>query len=224
MNKEKVASRIDCTLLDPKANEAEYKLMLDKVRSSGFIFRSFCVPMVAIKYLGNHVNDHRLGTVVDFPHGSLDFTSRSRLVEQAIYLGFKEIDIVLPISCFASGDYDEVAWHLRDVVEYAHENKCVLKVIAETGYWDEVKLVAAAKVIYESGADFFKTSTGFEPKVNIEMKAQHIRIVSDILPQLNIKASGGIRTQDDVENLYWAGADVFGISWESALEIVENWE
>jgi deoxyribose-phosphate aldolase len=86
----------------------------------------------------------------------------------------------------------------------------VLKVILETGYFDEPGLRRAVDVAIAAGADFVKTSTGFGPR---GATAEDVRILRDAARgRAQVKASGGIRTSEQARAMVAAGASRIGTS------------
>jgi len=106
---------------------------------------------------------------------------------------------------------------IREVVEHAKARKdIVVKVIIETGLLTEEEKVIASRLVKESGADFVKTSTGFNaPGANVH----DVKLIRETVgPDFGLKASGGIRTYRDAVKLIEAGANRIGTS--SGIAIV----
>ncbi len=100
----------------------------------------------------------------------------------------------------------------------AHDHQKVLKVIIETAYLSDEEIATACKLCADAGADFVKTSTGFAPT---GAKEEHIELMRASLPSsVGIKASGGIKTYDQVITMIEAGASRIGTS--SGVKILET--
>lgn len=122
--------------------------------------------------------------------------------------GADEIDMVMNIPKFKSGRYDYVLQEIREVKEAIGDK--VLKVIIETCYLNDEEKIKAAKLVEMAGADYVKTSTGFGPS---GANPEDVRLLRENLsPHVRIKASGGIRTVDQVIELIKVGADRIGTS------------
>ena len=94
--------------------------------------------------------------------------------------------------------------------------KKILKVIIETAYLSDDEIVKACKLCSDAGVDFVKTSTGMAGE---GAKVDHVKLMRSVLPSnVEIKASGGIKTYDQAVELILAGADRLGTS--SGIELL----
>ncbi len=236
MNLNTFLSKVDCTLLEANATVEDYRNMTRE--ACEWKCRAVCVPsgflhickMGIATWQGVHaMHPHSIKTcvVVDFPDGSLDTESRVSIVKGLRVIA-SECDVVMPIGFFLSGAYSDVEEDLVEINSIGYnilgENVLKVKVIVETGYLSDEKILKSAEIVQRSGAFCWKTSTGRDPKVAIPEKARHVRLVREAFPYLKIKAAGGIRTQDDVLMLHEAGADIFGISWQALQAIIQDWK
>ncbi|OGZ58641.1 MAG: hypothetical protein A2827_03235 [Candidatus Spechtbacteria bacterium RIFCSPHIGHO2_01_FULL_43_30] len=224
-------SKVDLTLLEASATPDDFTAMAGIACETGC--RAVCVPMIGIypsslaikKWSsGNPMRPHRVKVcvVIDFPDGNLTTMSRIWLVNNAGFSGAGECDIVMPMGRFLSNKLESLEFEFRRLMEEAGDRGVVLKLIAETGYLSDSQIIRSAE--FASKYNFmWKTSTGRDPKVQIPEKARHVRLVREAFPKLKIKAAGGIRTREDVEMLFDAGADILGVSWKSAIQIADNW-
>ena len=127
----------------------------------------------------------------------------------AIHDGATEIDIVLSVGKFLSGDYEGVCDEIQELKSVCGDRH--LKVILETGALKSAENIKKASILsIYSGADFIKTSTGFSlhgaTKEDVTLFAKHIA------PHVKIKAAGGIRTIEDAKAYLSIGADRLGTS------------
>jgi deoxyribose-phosphate aldolase len=130
--------------------------------------------------------------------------------EGALHGGAREIDMVLNIGALLGGDRDAARQDIRRVVEVSHRSGAIVKVILETALLDEARKIEAAVLAKEAGADFVKTSTGFGPG---GATAHDVSLLwAAVGPGMGVKASGGIRTLDDVNAMIAAGASRIGTS------------
>lgn len=135
----------------------------------------------------------------------------------AVKDGADEIDIVLNMNAFFSGDYETVATEIEEqkaVCRDAH-----LKVILETGALKSPKLIRDASIIsLYSGADFLKTSTGKEYE-GASLLAAYVmcNVVKEYFEKHNerkgLKFSGGIRTAKQAVEYYTIVKEVLGEEW-----------
>jgi deoxyribose-phosphate aldolase len=116
--------------------------------------------------------------------------------------------MVMNIGKFLSGDYEYVVKDIMAVVDVAHKNRVLVKVIQESGFLTLDQVAKACELSVKAGADFVKTSTGFGPgKATPEI----IKVmVQSAAGKIRIKASGGIRNWDDAVTMVRLGADRIG--------------
>ena len=217
VTKEQLAKLIDHTLLKPDAEKADIKRLCEEAKKYGFW--SVCVNptyvSVATDILGE--TDVKVCSVVGFPLGANTPEMKALEAEKAINDGASEIDMVINIGALKSRDYEIVKRDIREVVEHSKARKdTVVKVIIETGLLTEEEKVKASRLVKESGADFVKTSTGFNaPGANVH----DVKLIRETVgPDFGLKASVGVRTYHDAIKLIEAGANRIGTS--SGIAIV----
>jgi deoxyribose-phosphate aldolase len=117
-----------------------------------------------------------------------------------------------------SGQYDLVESDIRGVVEVAHRGGAICKVIFETSLLTNEEKVRAAQSSKSAGADFVKTSTGFSTG---GATAEDVAILRAVVgSEIGVKASGGVRTFDDLKTMVCAGATRIGAS--ASVKIMEQ--
>jgi deoxyribose-phosphate aldolase len=118
--------------------------------------------------------------------------------------------MVQNVGALKSGLDDVVEEDIRGVVRAAHDAGAICKVILETALLSNEEKVRASLAAKRAGADFVKTSTGFAASgATVEDVALMRRAVG---AQMGIKASGGIRTLEDLRKMVNAGATRIGAS------------
>lgn len=123
-----------------------------------------------------------------------------------------EIDMVISLSHAKEKDINYIYQEVSSVREVTKGK--VLKVILETAALsDEEKTLAGFASIF-AGADFLKTSTGFSKHGGASVEdVKLLRKICDLSgAKIGVKASGGIKTKDDVIKYLYAGADRIGTS------------
>jgi deoxyribose-phosphate aldolase len=217
VTKEQLAKLIDHTLLKPNATKDKIKRLCEEAMKHSFW--SVCVNptyvSLATDILGG--TEVKVCSVVGFPLGANTPEIKALEAEKATKDGASEIDMVINIGALKSRDYEIVKRDIREVVEHAKARKdIVVKVIIETGLLTEEEKVIASRLVKESGADFVKTSTGFNaPGANVH----DVKLIRETVgPDFGLKASGGIRTYRDAVKLIEAGANRIGTS--SGIAIV----
>ena len=155
-------------------------------------------------------------TVIDFPEGLGDIERNLDDLDMVINQGAIEIDMVMNINAFRSKKYEQVSKGIYSIVEAAGGR--IIKVILETCYWDDNEIEIACEIVKSAKAQFVKTSTGFSEH---GAKISHIKIMRKTVGDLfGVKASGGIRTFDDMLKMIQAGANRIGTS--SGTKIVQE--
>jgi deoxyribose-phosphate aldolase len=212
-----IAAMIDHTLLRPEATAADICRVCAEARA--YSFASVCVnpywvPLVADKLGGSSV---KVCTVVGFPLGASATAVKVAETETAVRAGAQEIDMVLNIGELRGANEDVVCEDIRAVVSAAREGGAIVKVILETALLDNPQKVLACTLAKEAGAEFVKTSTGFGPHGATAADVALLRQV--VGPEMGVKASGGIRTLEDLKKMVAAGANRIGAS--ASVQIVE---
>jgi deoxyribose-phosphate aldolase len=213
-----IARIIDHTLLRPEATAADIRNVCQEAIK--YNFASVCVnpywvPLVASELAGSEV---KVCTVVGFPLGANATAIKVGETENAIRAGAQEIDMVVNIGELRGGNYDAVKQDIQAVVNAAHQGGAMVKVILETALLDDNQKTVASTLAKLAGAEFVKTSTGF---------AAHGATVHDVElmrkavgAEMGVKASGGIRTLEDLQKMVAAGATRIGAS--ASVKIVES--
>lgn len=213
----KVAQLIDHTILRPDAVRSEVRQVC--AEALRFEFASVCVntfwiSLVAAELKGSPV---KVCATVGFPLGAASTVAKVAETLGAIADGAQEIDMVINIGALKAGETEIVASDILAVVNASHEHGAIVKVIIETCLLTDAQKVAACEISKEAGADFVKTSTGFSKSgATVEDIALMRKAVG---PELGVKASGGIRTLEDLRAMAAAGATRIGSS--SSVKIVE---
>ncbi len=224
MDVSELTSRIDHTNLRPNATEADIVRLCDEARK--YRFRAVCVQPKWLDLVREELEDEGIliATVIDFPHGQGGYLTKQSQAAIAREKGAGELDVVWDVGAFLSRDYDRVISELSPLAR-----TLPTKVIVELGYLlvgsdDErrKRLPEAVQLVEESGAFCIKTETGFGPSVAFQKKIEAIQIFKETVPELFVKASAGIRTLGEVQQLLDAGADIIGTS--SGVAIVEEFE
>jgi deoxyribose-phosphate aldolase len=215
---EGVACLIDHTLLKPDASREDIRKICQEAARFGFA--SVCVnpwnvAQVAELLRGSSV---KVCTVVGFPLGATLPQVKIYEAEQAIKLGAQEIDMVENVGALKSGLDEVVEQDIRGVAEACHRSGAICKVILETSLLTNEEKVRASVAAKKAGADFVKTSTGFSTG---GATAEDVALMrAAVGADMGIKASGGIRSYEDLQKMVSAGATRIGAS--ASVKIVEQ--
>jgi deoxyribose-phosphate aldolase len=215
-----LAKTIDHTLLKPEATPAQIEKLCAEAKQ--YHFAAVCVNAANIAQCSDLLKgtDVKPCSVVGFPLGATLTSVKAFETEQAIAAGAGEIDMVLNIGALKSGNDKLVLEDIKAVVNAAHKHKVIVKVIFETCLLNDDEKVKACKLSKEAGADFVKTSTGFNTAgATLEDVALMRKTVG---PDTGVKAAGGVRTRDDVLAMVKAGATRIGTS--GGVKIMEGLE
>lgn len=212
-----IASYIDHTLLKPESTESQV-IQLCK-EAAEFKFASVCVnptwvEAAAAELAGTEV---KVCTVIGFPLGASTPETKAFETTDAISKGAGEIDMVLNVGALKSGNTDHVKKDIEAVVNAA-KGKAIVKVILETCLLTDEEKAAASRLSKEAGADFVKTSTGFSTG---GATVEDVKLMRETVgPDLGVKASGGVRSLEDVQAMIEAGATRIGAS--SGVKIMQG--
>lgn len=203
------AQHIDHTLLKPTATEQQIrKLTLEAIT---YGFASVCVNGRWVSLVASMLADTKIKTcaVVGFPLGAMSSTVKAFETQTAIQDGATEIDMVLSIGDVKAHEWKTVFQDIRAVVE-ATSGLALVKVILETGYLTDSEIIAASMLSSMAGAQFVKTSTGFSGS---GATVPHVNLMKQTVgPDIDVKASGGIRTPETAKQFLLAGATRLGAS------------
>lgn len=213
-----IAAFIDHTLLKPEASEAE--ILKVCAEAAEYQFKSVCVNPIWVKTVKNALRGSGVLTcsVIGFPLGATPTDVKVFEARGAVLDGADEIDMVINIAAARAQDKGALVDDIRAVAETVHAGEAILKVIIETALLDDAQKVLACEAAVEAGADFVKTSTGFNGGgATVEDVTLMRRTVG---PQLGVKASGGVRSLADAQAMIAAGATRIGAS--SGIAIVKG--
>ncbi|WP_238385068.1 deoxyribose-phosphate aldolase [Nesterenkonia muleiensis] len=211
-----LAGLIDHTVLKPDTDQATVRRVISEAVEHGFA--AVCinpkwVRLTAEALAGTGV---KTCTVVGFPLGATTTAQKVAEAQDAVSSGAEEVDMVVDIADANAGDADAVQAQIAAVAAAAHAGGAILKVILETTLLTEEAKVLVCRAAEAAGADFVKTSTGF---AGGGATVEDISLMHrEVGGRLGIKASGGVRTYEDVLAVVGAGATRIGAS--SSLDIV----
>jgi deoxyribose-phosphate aldolase len=222
MTRREVAQKIDLAVLRPDATESDVLKGCEQAKSWGV--KSLVVLPCWLELIVRELEGSEVvpSTVIAFPFGAETTEVKAATAKWAVQIGAGELDMVMAIGQFKSGNHDYVRRDIEAVVEAAKgiRSDAIVKVIIETGYLTDEEKQVAAQVVEAAGADFVKTSTGFGPK---GATVEDVKLLKQsVSERVKVKAAGGIRTWQQAHALLLAGADRLGTS--SAAEILKELE
>lgn len=213
-----VAMTIDHSLLRPDITVKELVEGCGIAKKYGCV--SVCVrpsdlPVVVRELEGSGV---LVTTVAAFPHGTASTKSKIFETMDAIVHGAVEVDVVMNIARFLSGEYDYVEQELREVARAAHNLEARVKVIFENHYLSPEQITHACRIAEAAGMDFVKTSTGYAPTGATIEDLKNMR--KSCSPHVSVKAAGGVRTLDAALAVLSTGT--IRIGTRGTVEIMEE--
>ncbi|MGB6941821.1 MAG: deoxyribose-phosphate aldolase [Bryobacteraceae bacterium] len=212
-----IARLIDHTLLRPEATREDILKLCAEARQYNFAsvcLNSCWVPIAASELAGS---DIKVCTVVGFPLGATLTEAKLHETEAALRAGAQEIDMVQNIGALRGDDDRAVEEEIALIAAACHRAGAIVKVILETALLSDDQKTSACTLAKLAGADFVKTSTGFGPSGATVHDVELMRRA--VGPEMGVKASGGIRTLDDLLKMLDAGATRIGAS--ASVQIVE---
>jgi deoxyribose-phosphate aldolase len=213
-----IAGMIDHTLLKPDATRKQMEALCLEGKKCNFA--SVCMNPVWVKFCREVLTGSgvKICTVSGFPLGANTTAVKTKEAEIGIEDGADEIDMVMNVGAFKSGDLKLVEEDIRDVRNAIGKNK-ILKVIIECGLLTNEEKMRATEIVRSCGADFVKTNTGFGYG---GATVEDVRLLRKIAGEdMGVKASGGIRDFQTAMSLIEAGANRIGTS--SGVKIVEEY-
>ena len=202
------AKYIDHTLLKPNATLDDIYTLCNEAKE--YDFMSVCVNPFFVPFATEYLEGTgvKVCTVIGFPLGATFTKAKIDEARLALDQGADEIDMVINIGMLKAHQYQYVQDEIRYIREATRGH--ILKVIIETCLLTDEEIVAACLASKEAGADFVKTSTGFSSGgATIEA----VRLMRQTVGEdMGVKASGGIRTHEDMMKMIEAGANRIGTS------------
>ena len=214
----KINKLIDHTLLKAFAKESDIKKLCEEALQ--YDFASVCVNPANVALASSLLkgSNVKVCTVIGFPLGANTISVKAFETKDAVANGATEIDMVINIGKAKDHDYEYILEEIRAVVDSADGN--LVKVIIETCYLEKEEMKEVCHMASIAGANFVKTSTGFGTG---GAKAEDVRLMKESIPQnMEVKASGGIRTLSELEEMVAAGATRIGAS--SGASILKEYE
>ncbi|MCH5164028.1 MAG: deoxyribose-phosphate aldolase [Clostridiales bacterium] len=207
MDVKEILSKCDYTLLDRSATFADIQAVLDDGIKYGVA--SVCIPPCFVCRAKQYVEDKlKICTVIGFPNGYNSTEAKLFEATEALNNGADEIDAVINVGELKAKNYDFILGEISCLKARCKDK--ILKIIIETCLLSDEEKIKMCELVYNGGADYIKTSTGFSSggatREDIALMRKHLN------NNVKIKASGGIRTIRDAEDFIVLGADRIGTS------------
>lgn len=207
MDKNKILSMVDHTLLAQGATWEEIKVILDDAMK--YETASACIPASYVKRAAEYVQGKLpICTVIGFPNGYSTTAVKVFETKDAVANGADEIDMVINIGDLKDKNYQA----LEDEICAIHEacDGRILKVIIETCLLTDEEIIKMSEIVTKAGAEYIKTSTGFSTAGATFHAVELMK--ANIGEHVKVKAAGGISSFDDAEKFIELGASRLGTS------------
>jgi deoxyribose-phosphate aldolase len=210
------AKIIDQTNIRLEAKEQDIIKTCQEALEYGF--RGVCINPEWVKTAKKALKNSPIKVIclIDPPIGDSPHFKRVLASKRAKSEGVDEIDVVISIPDVKHDKWDSILKDLKAITKILPT-----KVIIGSGYLTDEEIVKVSGLVKQAGAICVKTATAKDPLENreLEEKARHLKLMRQGAPGLLIKASGNIKTFQDVQVMVNAGADIIGTS--SGVEIVK---
>lgn len=209
---------IDHTLLRPIGTTNDIRRLCTEAMEYGMaavcIFPSY-VPIARELLKNSRV---KIATVVAFPFGVTFTEIKEAEMRSSAARGADEMDFVINIAALKSGDDKSIEDEMHYLIAKARTLGVHTKFIIETAYLTDDEKIRTCKIANRVKPDFMKTSTGYGPS---GATVEDVRLMrSNLLPEIQIKAAGGIRNYAEAQQMLQAGASRLGTS--SGIKILEE--
>jgi len=214
---ESIARYFDAAILKPEYTREK---VIEEIKSCiGWNSRTVCVRGCDIDLAVEMTKGTNTGVscVLDFPYGYGGAEAKAAMAAIYARKGVEDIDMVMNYGYALGGDWDVVEQEIRAVCEAAHPYGTVVKVIFETSQLTIDQVKKATEVCIRAGADFVKTSTGFNGGgATVEVVAAMLEAGKG---RIKVKPSGGIRNYETAKAYVEMGVDRLGIGSASCVPI-----
>lgn len=207
MEHSELLHHLDHTLLRPDATWAEIQQLCDEALT--YHTASVCVPPAYVSRCANYLRGRiPICTVIGFPNGYNTTNAKAFEAAEAADNGADELDVVVNLGWVKEGQWGLVMSEIQTVKRACPGKK--VKMIIETCLLTEEEKLRLCKTATLGKIDYIKTSTGFSSG---GATAEDITLLAEnVGPNVKVKASGGISTLEEAEQLLALGADRLGSS------------
>ncbi|MDB5229360.1 MAG: deoxyribose-phosphate aldolase [Chitinophagaceae bacterium] len=211
----KINSFIDHTILKPTLLLSNIQQLCTEAQQYGFA--AVCVPPPFVKLAKQLLTNTKVkvATVIGFPFGYSAVEAKIAEIMLAIVDGADELDVVINLIALKNNDWQYLAGEITHIMQVCTSKHKTVKMIVESGMLTDEEIIKCCELYGFAGIDFLKTSTGYAEK---SASVETVKLMRKHLPQnVQIKASGGIKTFEFAKALIEAGATRLGCSASIAI-------
>ena len=211
-----LARRIQSTIISNTLTCARWEQHIAECRK--YRFQAAMIPPAWVKVTAEALRGTgiRTASFVDFPYGTMTSASKAYETARLVEAGVEEIDLMPNVGFLLSGMEREYADDIAGVVNAA--GPVHVKTMLELPLLNEAQKLSAVALSVEAGVAFLKNASGGVVGIATPDQIAFLRRLAP--PHVRVKASGGIKTAQQVRDLVVAGADLVGTS--SGVQIVEE--
>ena len=204
----------DHTLLKAEATSDQVLKLCDEALE--YHFASVCVnpvfvPLASGKLAGSDV---KVCTVIGFPLGANEPAVKAMEAALAVDEGAEEVDMVINIGKAKEKDFAYIQEEIAKVKQASRE--ALLKVIIESSALSDDEIIGCCTAAMAAKADYVKTSTGFHKTGGASAHAVSL-MRQTVGETMGVKASGGIHSLAEAQEMIEAGASRIGCSASVAI-------
>lgn len=208
MTGQDLAGRIQHTLYDVGTSQADLERHCAECVEHGFNAAMVPARFVAAAVRALAGTDTLVVTAVDFPIGLMSTSGRVAEATAAVAAGAAQVDLAVPVGLLHDGEDDLFAESIAVVVEAI--DPIAVKVMLELPLLTDAEKAAAVELACEAGAAYLKNASSGQIEV---ASPESIRYLAERAPEgVLVKASGGIKSRQQVVELLSAGAAKVGTS------------
>jgi len=211
---------LDAAVLKPEMTQVEATVAIKAciaLETFSVCVRPCDVPLAQQLCKGSKT---KVCVVLGFPHGDQLPESKADEARRYIDMSVDEIDMVANYGWARSGNWDAVRDDIANIARQTKAAGIILKVIFETAHLDSAQIKQLSEISIEAGADFIKTSTGFN---GAGAQIDDVRLMIEAAAgRAQVKASGGIRDAASAQAFINMGATRLGVGWNSCEAICKG--
>lgn len=203
-----LASRIQSTIISNTLTYARWEQhIVDCLR---YHFQAAMIPPSWVKITAERLRGTGVKTAsfVDFPYGTMTSVGKAYETARLVEYGAEEVDMMPNVGFLLSGMEREYAEDIRGVVKAA--SIVPVKIMLEIPLLDPQQRERAVALSVDAGVAYVKNASGGAVGVATSEQIAFLRRLAP--PHVRVKASGGIKTGQQVRDLVAAGADLVGTS------------
>jgi|SRR5208282_3805212 deoxyribose-phosphate aldolase len=204
----RLASRIQSTIISNTLTCARWEEHVAECLK--YRFQAAMIPPAWVKRTAEvlHGTGIRVASFIDFPYGTMTSAGKAFETEQLVENGADEVDLMPNVGFLLSGMEREYADDISGVVRVA--GKVPVKIMLELPLLNAQQKERAVALSVSAGVAYLKNASGGAVGVATPEEIAFLRRLAP--PHVRVKASGGIKTAQQVRDLVQAGADLVGTS------------